>query len=42
MSKSRKLGFSAMAEVFLNANAIIQLTSFALKCMPDNPDMDNW
>lgn len=42
LSKSNKLSFSSMAECFLNNNAIPQLTSFALNCMPDNPDMDNW
>lgn len=42
LSTSKKLGFSSMAEAFLNHNALNQLTSFAMKCMPDNPDMDNW
>lgn len=42
MSKQNKLAFSHMAECFLNNNAINQLTSLALNCMPDNPDMDNW
>lgn len=42
LSKSNKLSFSSMAEAFLNQNALNQLTSFAMKCMPDNPDMDNW
>ena len=42
LSKQNKLGFSSMAEAFLQANAVTQLTQFSLKCMPDNPDMDNW
>ena len=42
LSKSNKVGFSPMAEIFLNNNAINQLTAFALQNMPDNPDMDNW
>jgi clathrin heavy chain len=42
LAKSNKLGFSPMAEVFLNNNAINQLTAFSLQNMPDNPDMDNW
>lgn len=42
LSASNKLGFTSMAEAFLNQNAYNQLTSFAMKCMPDNPDMEHW
>lgn len=42
LTKSGKISFSAAAEVFLNANAINELTSYALDYMPNNPDNSNW
>lgn len=42
LTKSNKIGFGSAAEIFLNANAVTELTSYALEYMPNTPDNSNW
>ena len=42
LTKSNKISFNAAAEIFLNANALNELTSYSLDYMPNTPDNSNW